>query len=94
MEEMKLLYSDEVILEDDRIMKLEYNLMESFNEQMEPYYGIRITKYLEDATESEEIRGISDSRSKVISMIYKLFTNQVTPISMVEIVDDLITLEE
>ena len=88
-----LLFSNEVLLEDARVMKLDYCLTENFTdtEQSTPYYGAKITKYLEDEVEVEEILGISDSRESVVSIIKKLCQFEVTPISMIEIVDELVT---
>lgn len=94
MRKVKLLYSKEVTLEDNRVMKLEYNITENQNTDTdEPYYGIQIVKYLGENRETEEIEGISYSREKVEAIVKILFQNIVTPISMVEIVDDIITLE-
>ena len=85
---------NEVTLEDDRTMRLEYNLTENQSASNdEPYYGIQIVKYLNDDLETEEINGISYSKDKVKSITKILFQNVVTPISTVETVDDLITLE-
>lgn len=94
MKKMELLFSNEVILEDSRKMKLDYSLTENCQEEedSEPYYGIRITKYLGESVEADEVRGISYSKDTVISMIRKLFQFEVTPVSMVEIIDDLVTI--
>jgi hypothetical protein len=90
----KLLYSKEVTLDDDKKIRLEYNMTESLDSGNEkPYYGIQIIKNLEDNFEMDEVRGISFSREKVEKVAKILFENIVTPISIVEIVDDLITLE-
>jgi hypothetical protein len=93
MKQLHLLFSNEVILEDERTMKLEYSLTEKMSEAEQdlPYYGVRITKFLENLTESDEITGISTSKEDVISIIKKLFQFKVTPISMAEIVDELVT---
>lgn len=94
MKKKDLLFSNEVTLEDDRKMRLEYNITENrTSESNEPYYGIQIVKYLDGKSEMEEIEGISYSRDKVEAITKILFQNVVTPISMIEIVDDLITLE-
>lgn len=93
MEAYQVLFSNEVVLEDERVMRLDYSLTQKLSqtENSFPYYGARITKYLDKRTETEEICGISESMDNVISLIKKLCHFQVTPISMVEIVDDLIT---
>ena len=93
MSHLHLLFSNEVQLEDTRRMKLDYSLTEKYSEtdQSVPYYGVRITKLIENTEETEEVFGISYSRDTVVSMIKKLFQFEVTPISMVEILDDLVT---
>ncbi|MHB8131534.1 MAG: DUF6514 family protein [Mobilitalea sp.] len=93
MKYLQLLFSNEVVLEDERIMKLDYSLTEKISEldQMTPYYGVRVTKHLDNLLEAEEVLGISNSKDDVISIINKLYQFEVTPISMVEILDELIT---
>ena len=89
----ELLFSNEVILEDERVMKLDYSLTEKASEA-DPetsYYGVKVTKHLSDQVEADEIPAISDSKAFVVSIIKKLCLFEVTPISMVEIVDELIT---
>ncbi|TAH68008.1 MAG: hypothetical protein EWM47_08545 [Anaerolineaceae bacterium] len=94
MRKLELLFQNEVTLEDDRMMRLEYKLTENHStDNEEPYYGIQIIKYLDDNLEMEEVKGVSYSKDKVKSMAKILFQHVVTPISMVEIIDDLITLE-
>lgn len=94
MKELQLLFSNEVMLEDEKVMKLDYILTENVSE-MEPkttYYGIRVTKKLDNMIESEEETGISNCRDTVISIIRKLCQFEVTPISMINIVDELVTI--
>jgi hypothetical protein len=93
MKEKVLLFSSEVILEDNRCMKLNYSMLVTNKEEGtgEPYYGISISRYLDNTVETEEVEGISYSREAVVSMIKTLYHNVVTPISMIEIVDDLVT---
>jgi hypothetical protein len=93
MKQLQLLFSNEVLLEDERVMKLDYSLTEKISEadQKEPYYGVKITKFLDDLVESDEIPGISSSKEAVVSIIKKLCQFEVTPISMAEIVDELVT---
>lgn len=88
------MFSNELTLEDESRMKLDYCLTERYSETEEskPYYGIRITKHLGDDVEYEEVTGLSYSREKVEDVLQILFRYEVTPISMVEIVDDLVTL--
>lgn len=94
MRKMELLFMNEVALDNDRMMRLEYMLTENHStDNGEAYYGIQIVKYLDDGLEVEEIGGISYSKDRVKSIIKILFQHLVTPISMVEIIDDLITLD-
>lgn len=94
MRKYKLLFRNEVTLEDDRKMRLEYGLVENrSSSDGEPYYGIQIIKYLDDNLEMEEVKGVSNSKGLVESITEILYRHVVTPISMVEIIDDLITLE-
>lgn len=89
----ELLFSNEVVLEDERVMKLDYSLTEKHldSDQKASYYGVVVTKKLDNVIESDEVTGISTSRDAVISMIKKLFQFEVTPISMIEILDELVT---
>ncbi|HWT26454.1 MAG TPA: DUF6514 family protein [Mobilitalea sp.] len=93
MKKVQLLFSNEVLLEDERKMKLDYNLTEKYAEtdQTVPFYGVQITKHLGDTIETEEVAGISYSRDTVVSMLKKLFQFEVTPISMIEILDEIVT---
>lgn len=94
MRKKELLFKNEVTLEDNRMMRLEYNLTENQSvDNDEPYYGIQIIKYLDGNLEMEEVRGVSYSKDKVKSITKILFQHVVTPISLVEIIDNLITLE-
>lgn len=89
----QLLFSNEVLLEDARVMKLDYRLTERMSEDdhKTTYYGVRITKYLGDIIESDEVAGLSESKDSVLSVIKKLCQFQVTPISMVDVLDDLVS---
>ena len=93
MKQVQLLFCNRVMLEDTRSMQLDYCLTERVSEEdkMTPLYGIKISKYLEDTVETDEVAGISTSRDSVVRILKKLFQFEVTPISMVEIVDELIT---
>lgn len=93
MKQVQLLFCNNVLLDDAHNMKLDYSLTEKVFEtdQKTPYYGAKITKYLGDTVESDEVCGISTSKDFVISIIQKLYQHEVTPISMVEIVDELVT---
>ncbi len=93
MKQVQLLFCNRVTLEDTRSMQLDYCLTESISEEDKetPLYGIRISRYLGDSVESDEVAAISTSRDSVVRILKKLFQFEVTPISMVEIVDELVT---
>ncbi len=93
MKQEQLLFSNRVMLEDTRSMQLDYCLIENVSreDQGTPFYGIKIMKHLGDTMEMEEVEGISASRENVMTILKKLFQFEVTPISMIEIVDELVT---
>lgn len=87
------LFSNEVELEDERVMKLDYILTEGTSETEQiPFYGVKIVKLLGGLVETDEIPGVSEKREDAVEIIRQLYQFQVTPISMTEIVDELITL--
>lgn len=96
MKEATVLYSNDVMLENGDIMKLHYSLTENVSEsdQKRLYYGVRVTKCLNDQVETEEVPGVSSSRETVVAILKKLCDYIVTPISLVEILDDMETQEE
>lgn len=83
---------------NDKI-KLEYYLMANKSNfvENETLYGIQIVKYKnperEIEKEVEAIKGLSYSKKLVEQMITCLMDNTVTPMSMLEIVDDYFTRE-
>jgi len=93
---MKKLYlegTNTMLLEDNKEVKLDYYLVEDYKEcrQQVLLYGIKIVKHLEDYLETEYTDPISNSRDLVKEMVHKLWYNGVTLISMLEIVDDLVS---
>ncbi|MGF7145245.1 hypothetical protein HNQ56_003686 [Anaerotaenia torta] len=91
MKQVQLIFSKKVLLENEQSMQLDYCLMESISEDEHatPYYGVQISKYLGDTVEKDEIAGLSSSREEAVAILEKLYQFDVTPISMVEIVDEL-----
>lgn len=92
MKKLQLLFSNEIQMGDEN-MRLEYNLTEKNSNSEElttPIYGIQIVKHFNEKVEMDEVLGISESKENVISILKKLFQHQVTPISMIEIVDELV----
>ena len=96
MKQAKLLFSSQVKLEDEHEMALEYFLTEmiSDTDMVTPYFGVGITKKSGATTETDEICGVSASKETTIGILEKLYQNKVTPISLAEIVDELVTLAE
>ena len=94
MKQVQLLFCNKVKLEDEREMALEYFLTEMISEtdHVTPYFGVRVTKQLGVISETDEVCGLSSSKEIAISILGKLYQHQVTPITMVEIVDELVTL--
>lgn len=82
-----------VQLEDNRVMDLAYYLLENPREDNTVLYGIKITKTIDEYTESEEVDAISYSKEFVQQIIQTLMKNEVTPISMIEIIDEIITMK-
>lgn len=77
---------------DNRNIELEYYLLCQREEDWEqPVYGIAVEKRENGIKEHEMACGISRSKSIVKHMIDKLCCCTVTPISLLEIVDDIIT---
>lgn len=93
MEKMYVIFSNVVELDEEKIMKLDYCLTENLTETEPaiPYFGIQINKKLNGNVETEKVAGISHSKDTVMGYIKKLAQFAVTPISMVEILDDMIT---
>ncbi len=96
MKQVKLLFSSKVKLEDEREMALDYFLTEMISEadRVTPYFGVGIIKQSGAITETEEICGVSASKETAIGILEKLYRYQVTPMSLAEAVDELVTLAE
>lgn len=73
---------------------LQYILLskESFEEPRsdKTIYGIKLNKIMGDITETETIHGISEDKKIVTSMIEKIASGHVTPITLVNVVDDML----
>lgn len=95
MKQVQLLYSNRVTLEDARSMQLDYCLLENLSDEDKgtPYYGIRVSKYLGNTVETDEVEGVSTSKECVVTILRKLFQFEVTPISIAEAVDELVTMD-
>lgn len=94
MKQITLVGRREVIV-DKRSMQLEYYLIQessvSKESEVKSIYGIKIQKLFGEAIESDEVGGISYSKEVVLQLIDTLMKATVTPLTMVEVLDDLIT---
>ncbi len=82
-----------MIMEDNKEVQLDYYLVEDYKDRGQDIslYGIKIVKHLENYMETEYTDPISYSREIVKEIAHKLWDNGVTLISMLEIVDDLVS---
>ncbi len=82
-----------MIMEDNKEIQLDYYLVEDFRDRGQDIslYGIKIVRHLEDYLETEYTEPISYSRDIVKDMVHKLWNNGVTIVTMLEIVDDLVS---
>lgn len=76
-----------------REMVLEYYLLKDTDEESNTtFYSAEIRKQEHNAAEEiETVKGLTDSREFAVQLINVLLENAVTPVSMVEIIDDYIT---
>lgn len=75
-----------------REMELKYFLLEEMDEAEQTIsYGVEIRKTESEQVEVETVKGVTDSKEMADHLIELLVTNTVTPISLVNVVDDYIT---
>jgi hypothetical protein len=76
-----------------RWMKIEYYLTEEKSETKSqvPVYGMSIVKKDGSCVEIENSGGVSHSSEVVKGMLHALAKGAITPISMIEVVDELVT---
>lgn len=97
MKRIDLIGERNVELEDQREMVLNYYLIEEpskANGDMNYLYGIKIEKQFGGIVESEEVEALSYSKEVVLQLINTLMECTVTPMTLVEVVDELITLRQ
>ncbi len=76
----------------EREMVLEYFIVRECREgKEEPFYGIEIRKTEGAQSEKEIVRGISYEKDLVEGLLDRMFRGIVTPMSLVEVVDDCMT---
>jgi hypothetical protein len=91
MNKNHLIGTKELTYDNAHKMKLEYFLISEDRERTRSLYGIRIRKTVDARqVETETTPALSASRDFVEQMIYKLMVNTVTPMTLYEVVDDLI----
>lgn len=79
-------------LESGNWMELEYYLSEEDElETSGTHYGMSVVEMKDELTITESIRAVSQSKEVVADMLKDLITHTVTPISLVEIVDEMVT---
>ncbi|WP_167955020.1 DUF6514 family protein [Anaerosporobacter faecicola] len=99
MRVVHLIGEKKVELEDQREMVLLYYLIEEPSKEMSGkdgssfLYGIKIEKQFGGIVESEEVEALSYSKEVVMQLINTLMECTVTPLTLIEVVDDLITLK-
>lgn len=93
MKELRLQKEQVLQLENNKGVKLEYYLTieDSADEEWGSIYGIQVIKKDGDFVEEEATGGITYSKELALEILNKLFLFQVTPISVIEIVDELLT---
>lgn len=75
-----------------REMELKYFLLEEMDEAEQTIsFGVEIRKTESEQVEVETVKGVTDSKEMADHLIELLVTNTVTPISLVNVVDDYIT---
>jgi uncharacterized protein (DUF2267 family) len=98
MKRFSLIGERNVKLENQMEMVLKYYLVEGPSKEQGDMdrsiflYGIKIEKQFGRIVESEEVEALSYSKEVVLQLIQKLIECTVTPITLVEVVDELITL--
>ncbi|ROR30354.1 hypothetical protein EDD66_1025 [Mobilisporobacter senegalensis] len=79
-------------LENENEIELSYYLMECRKkDNQETLYGIQIQKKDGEKVEIENSGCISYSKEFVLQMIHKMMEGTVTPITMLYIIDDIMT---
>ena len=100
MKRIDLIGERNVELEDQREMVLNYYLIEEPSKangdmnSMNFLYGIKIEKQFGGIVESEEVEALSYSKEVVLQLINTLMECTVTPMTLIEVVDELITLRQ
>lgn len=73
-------------------MRLQYYVTQRVQEDGQAVYGIEVDKLYGNDRESEEANYLSHSGKLVESLAMLLFQNKVTPMCMLQIIDERMTL--
>lgn len=92
MTNKKLIGNRIVEIEPERQMVLEYYVLEETDKDTQiTTYGTMIRKTDEGTEETEAVKGITHSKEVIHDIIGLLLEHTVTPVSMVDVIDDYIT---
>jgi len=80
----------QVVLDDGTEMKLRYYVTEEMDKDSESIYGIKV-KMFGNREEMEHTGPISESAAWVMKVCRKIAGGLVTPMGLINIVDDIIT---
>lgn len=82
----------QLITEDEHSFKLNYFLTQKQSEDLEAtIYGVAVTKEASGIFEEEVVDDLSYLQQDAEEILITLANNLVTPLSLVEIVDELVT---
>ncbi len=97
MQKEFLIETRSVTDEKGTLLNLKYYLIEEKTPQAAPLYRICIKKSFAErpgVEEAESTPPVSDSETHARQMLCQLIKNAVTPVCLLEIVDDMMTKEE
>lgn len=79
-----------VELDDGRSLGLEYYMITTYREaDGQPIYGVMVEKQDGEEMEVESVEQLSYSRQEVSDLLEVIYNNTVTPMSLVEVLDEL-----
>lgn len=92
MTECKLIGKRVVSIVPEREMVLEYFVLKDVDEMSQTAtYGAKIRKADDGKDETETVTGITHSNEVITDLVNLLLEHIVTPISLVDIIDDYVT---
>lgn len=87
---LDLIGSKLVDLGDGRSIALEYYILSTFSKgDGQPLYGVVVRKQEGELVEEEVVEAMSDCRGAIEEIAKILFVNTVTPMCLVEVIDEL-----